>query len=220
MNMLALPRNAAALEYKVLRYPSQLIETRVVATLLSEDSTVRLAFERLLGVLDSAAGSLFADQALKDRGRMLTHRAEILEKAVSLETKAAQRKQRADAELRVTTEQAEADKEQARQERQRELQQVSADKHAAKAAVDKAAQDRKAAEKKAIAAETAADVAAERTKAEARKAQIEQRTEAATASSKAELSKAVEDTRAAQQEKADADRLASLAAAERASRTS
>lgn len=220
MNVLTLPRNAAALEYKVLRYPSQLIETRVVATLLSEDSTVRLAFERLLGTLDSTAGSLFADQGLKDRGRMLTRRAEILEKAVSLETKAAERKQQADADLRATTEQAETDREQARQERERKLQQVSAEKQAAKAAVDRAAQDRKAAEKKAIAAEAAAAVAAERKKAETQTARIEQRTEAATASSKAELSKAVDDTRAAQQKKADANRLASLAEAERASRTS
>lgn len=218
MNVLTIPRTAVALEYKALRYPAQLLETKVVAALLPEESSVRLAFERLLGTLDSTAGSLLADQGLKDRGRVLTRRADVVEKAASLEAKAQQRKEQADAQLRAETEQAQAKKAQAEQERKRKAEQLEAGKRAAKAAVEQTAQARKKAEKEAIGSAVDATLAAERDRADEQKARIDGQAQARTAAPKAELKTAVENTQAAQQHKADADRLAELADAEAAAR--
>lgn len=218
MNVLTLPRTAAAFEYKVLRYPSQLLETKVVAVLLSEQSSVRLTFERVLGSLDSTAGSLFADQGLKDRGRLLTRRAEIVETAAALEAKAQQRKEQADAQLRAETEKAAAKKSQAQQELARRQQQVQAEKSAAKQAAEQKAQARQKADQQAAASKAAAALKAERARAEQQQAKIEAQEKAATAAPKAQLDKAVEDTEAAQQQRRDAERLAQLADAEQASR--
>ncbi len=218
MNVLTIPRTAAALEYKVLRYPSQLIETKVVAVLLSEESSVRLAFERVLGSLDSTAGSLFADQGLKDRGRLLTRRAEIVETAAALEAKAQQRKVQADAQLRTETEKAAAKKAQAQQELERKAQQVRAEKSAAKAAAEQKAHARQRADQQATAAKAESVLKAERQRAEEQQARIETKEKAATAAAKAQLGKAVQDTEAAQKQRSDAERLAKLAEAEKASR--
>lgn len=220
MRVLTVPRTVAALEYKALRYPSQLLETKVIATRLPEASRFRLAFERLLGTVDSTAGKLLADQGLTDRGRFLTRRAEILEKAVSLEAKAAERREQASADLRAKTKQAEQQKARAAQEHQRTAHQIAADKAAAKTAVEREAQSQKVAEDKAIAAKTAAQLAAQRDKLRKQEARITAATAARTAAPKAQLSKAVADTQTAQERKAHADRLAELAAAERQSRKS
>ncbi|MGI8535934.1 MAG: hypothetical protein ACR2K2_05435 [Mycobacteriales bacterium] len=218
MNVLTIPRTAVALEYKALRYPAQLLETRVVAALLPEESSVRLAFERLLGTLDSTAGSLLADQGLKDRGRVLTRRADVVEKAASLEAKAQQRTEQADAQLRAETEQAQAKKAQAEQVRKRKAEQLEAGKRAAKAAVEQTAQARKKADKEAIGSAVGVTLAAERDRADEQKARIDGQAQARTAAPKAELKTAVQNTQAAQQHKADADRLAELADAEAAAR--
>lgn len=218
MNVLTIPRTAAALEYKALRYPSQLLETKVVAVLLSEQSSVRLAFERVLGTLDSTAGSLFADQGLKDRGRLLTRRADIVETAASLEAKAQQRREQADAKLRSETEKAAAKKAQAQQEFERTSQQARAEKSAAKQAAEQKAQARQKADQQAAAAKAENALKAERQRAEEQKLRIEVKEKAATAAPKAQLDKAVEDTEAAQKQRSDAERLAKLAEAEKVDR--
>lgn len=218
MNVLTVPRTAAALEYKVLRYPSHLLETRVVATSLPEDSAIRLAFERVLGALDSTAGALFDDDGLRDRGRLLTRRTEVLKKALTLEEKAEQRKAAADAKLREQTERAEAKKAEVRRQQAEKAAQVQAEKRAAKEAVVERAQARQKADQEAITSKVEATLAAERDKLDQQEARIEARAKAATAAPKAQLDKAVADSEAARQERADADRLAELAAAEREAR--
>lgn len=101
MDLLTVPRALAAVEYKVLRYPSQVFATRVVAVRLPEGSGLRLAYERLFAALDSRVGALLADQELADRGRALSSRADVLGPAVTLAVRAAQRRERANAELRA-----------------------------------------------------------------------------------------------------------------------
>jgi hypothetical protein len=91
MNVLTLPRTVAAIEYKALRLPATLLQKKVVVRFLEQDSKLRLGFEKTLGALDERAGSLLADKALADRGRVLRRRSEILEKAVQLEAVADQR---------------------------------------------------------------------------------------------------------------------------------
>ena len=106
MDLLTVPRTLAGVEYKLLRYPSQVFATKVVAARLPAESGLRLAYERLLGNLDLRIGALLADQGLTDRGRVLTRRAEGEEQSVTLATKAVQRRNRANTELRKQMSQA------------------------------------------------------------------------------------------------------------------
>lgn len=218
MNVLSMSRSVVALEYKALRYPSQLLETRVVAARMSQESGLRLAYERLLGALDSKAGSLLADQALTHRGRALTRRADVIEKAVSLEAEAEQRKATADEELRTRTRKAQSQRAEARKTRRNDLEQAEADKLKAQAEADRKADERRRAERKAVADKAHRKLEAEKKRAEKQAARIDQQTAAVTAAPKAQLSDAVEDTKAAVSRKTDAEELARLAEQEKLSR--
>lgn len=215
MNVLTVPRTIATYEYKALRYPAQLLETKVIATRFSQESAFRLGFERLLGTLDSAAGSVLANKELQDRGRVLTRRVEVLAKATALEAKAQERKEQADATLRAESERAQAKRTQALEEQQAKAKQVLAEKQAAKAAVERKAEARERALDQAITSKTEATIAAERDRLDKQEASIEARVKAKTAAPKAQLSKAVKDAQTAAATRADADQLALLAAAER-----
>ena len=220
MNILTVPRLVAKLEFKALRYPAQLLETKVVAAYLPQESGVRLAYERLLGALDSRAGALLADEPLSDRGRALSRRGDVLEKAAALEAKAQERAQQAAAELREQTAAAEAEKARIQSDHERKAQQLAVERAAAQKAVHDKAAAREKADKLAIDATVQATLAAERDRLDAKEAAVEARVAAATAAPKAQLSKASKDARTAQERRSDADRLASLAAQEKAARTS
>ena len=130
MNLLTVPRTVIRWEYQLLRYPTHLLETKVVAARLPEDSAVRLAFERILGTLDLNAGVLLADPALTAQGRTLARRSKVAAKpgvtvkpkvpakASTLAGKAVERRERADAELKAKIARARADQKQARLDRQ------------------------------------------------------------------------------------------------------
>ncbi|MCW2613782.1 MAG: putative translation initiation factor, family protein, partial [Frankiales bacterium] len=78
MNVLTVPKKAAALEYSLLRLPATLVESQVVVRFLQDDSALRLGFERALGSLDEKAGRLLGDQALTARGSALRRRSDAL----------------------------------------------------------------------------------------------------------------------------------------------
>jgi len=218
MNALTVPRAVVALEYKALRYPSHLLSTKVVATRLPEESGFRLAYERFLGALDSKAGALLDDQDLLDRGRALSRRADVIEKAVVLEAKAEARKAEADAKLRSTAKKVQDRKTEARETHLDDVAQAEADKREAKAEAARKAAQRKSAEREAVAAKAQHAIEAEKERARQQEARIEQQTEARTAAPKAQLSDAVEDSKAARKRKDDAEELARLAEQEKLSR--
>ena len=220
MNARTLPRTLIGLEYKAVRYPAQLIETKLVATRLPADHGLRLAYERLLGRLDSAAGRLLADQALAERGRALTRRTEILEKAVQLEEKATERTIAADQELGEQERQAEQAKAQIQTEHEREAARLKAEREAESKAIERKAAARKRADDKAIVDKTQQMIAAERDRLDAQEARIEARVETQTAAPKAALKAAAADARMAVDKKADADRLAQLREASKAASNS
>jgi hypothetical protein len=198
-----------------VRYPAQLLETKLVATRLSEDNPVRLAYERFLGTLDSTAGKLLADQALTDRGRVLTRRVDVLAKAVALEEKAAVRKAEADAELRTQNEKAEQEKAAIQAEHEREAARLKAEREAEAKAVERQAQARKKADEKAIVDSSQAIIAAERDRLDAEKAKIQARVETQTAAPVAQLKAAGKSAQAASERRAEADRLAALRESEK-----
>lgn len=215
MSVLTLPRTVVGLEYKAIRYPAQLLETKVVAVRLAEDNPVRLGYERFLGTLDTTAGKLLADEALSDRGRVLTRRVEVLGKAIALETKAAERKAQADAELRATNEQAAQEKARIQREHEQTAARLKAERDAEAQAVERKAEARKRADDKAIVDSSQAIIAAERDRLDAQKAKIEARVATQTAAPKAELKTAGKNAQAAAEKRADAERLEALREAEK-----
>ena len=220
MNALTVPRTGAALQYKALRFPSRVFEQQLVGRFLDQDSPLRLGVERSLASLDASAGRLLHDEGLARRGTAVARKADALEVASSLEEKAAQRKAEAEQTLQGQK-QAAADKhEQATRDRTERTAEIAreevADKRAAK---DKAAAREKAAAD-AIDKSANAKLQQEQQRLEAQQDRIETRTKARTAAPKAQLDNAVDRSAEAAAERSDADRLAQLAAAERASRRS
>jgi hypothetical protein len=217
MNVLTLPRYVATLEYKALRLPATVLQSQV-ATLLSEDSKVRLTVEKTLGAIDEKVGGLLADDNLTNQGRLLRRRSEILGKAVQLEEVADQRKAAAEAALREGTKKAERARQKATDDQRQAVQAALREEQAAKQRVEDAARARVAAEKKRV--EERADARAQDVTAqlEAQEDRIDAVEEARTSAPKAQLTGALEQKQKAETERAKAKRLADLAAAEAKSR--
>lgn len=218
MKVLTLPKAAAALEYKALRLPTTLLEKQVVVRFLAEDSALRLGFEKALGTLDEKAGSLLDDETLQTRGHALRRRSEILGKAVELETKAEQRKAAAAAKLKAGKESAERTREQARQAQREGVQQALREEQAEKKRIEQEAKAKLQAEQKRVQDEARAKAAAVQADLETQEKRIAETTRARTAAPKAQLGDAVAEKKAADAERAKAERLAQLADAEKESR--
>jgi hypothetical protein len=218
MKVLTLPKAAAALEYKALRLPATLLETQVVVRFLAEDSALRLGFEKALGSIDEKAGSLLGDEAIAKKGHALRRRSEVLGKAVELETKAQARKESAEQKLKAGTQKAEQTREQARKAQREGVQEALRDEQAEKRRVEQEAKAKLDAERKRVAAEARAKAQAVTSQLDAQEQRIDEVTRARTAAPKAQLGDAVAEKKAADAERAKADRLAKLAADERESR--
>lgn len=218
MNVLTLPKAAAALEYKALRLPVTLIESQLVVRFLAEDSALRLGFERALGTLDERAGVLLGNDALASRGHALRRRSDVLEKAVQLETKAQARQKHADATLRTVKADAEKAREQARDAQREGVQQALRQEQEDKRRAEQEAAARVQAENKRVADEARTKAQAVSAQLNAQEQRIDQATKVRTAAPKAQLQDAAAEKKAANAERAKAERLAKLAADERASR--
>ncbi len=214
MNVLTVPRALVGLEYKAVRYPAQLFETKVIAARFTQDHPVRLGYERFLGKLDRTVGTLLADDLLTDRGRVLTRRVEVLDKAVALETKAAERKAEADAALKARNEQAEQAKAEVQAQHEREAARIKAERTAEAASIERKAMARKKADERAIVDSSQAIIAAERDRLDVEKARIEARVATQTAAPRAQLKAAGKSVQGAAERRAEADRLAALREAE------
>jgi len=218
MNVLTLPKAAAALEYKALRLPATLIESQVVVRFLAEDSALRLGFEKALGTIDEKAGSLLGNASLASRGHALRRRSEILEKAVALEAKAEARTEAAEAKLQASTQSAEQKRDAARKAQREGVQEALREEQAEKRRVEQEAAAKLQAEKKRVADEARAKANAVSSQLAAQEARIDSVTQARTAAPKAQLTDAVAEKKAANAERSKADRLAQLANDEKETR--
>ena len=218
MNVLTLPRSVAAIEYKALRLPATLLQTQVVVRFLEQDSKLRLGFEKALGTLDERAGSLLADSALADRGRVLRRRSEILGKAVELEAVADQRTAAAEATLREGRKKADKTRKQAEQAQRQGVQQALRTEKQEKQRIERQTAARAKAEKQRVEAQAEAKVKAVTSTLDAQESRIDAAEMARTAAPKAQLEDAVVQKKTADAERAKAERLAQLADAERESR--
>lgn len=217
MNVLTVPRSVVALQYKVLRLPFQLADTYVVGRLLPVDSDLRLRVERSLASLDAGVGRLLQDDGLARRGEAVLRRADALDAAASLDAQAAAR--RADAEQTLEQQQAAADqREQAARERTEQTARIVMQEQADKRAAAEAADARRTAAEQAVQERASAELEAGQQRLQAQQEAISERTAARTAAPSASLDQAVARADDAAAERADAERLASLASAERTAR--
>lgn len=218
MKVLTAPRAAAALEYRALRAPAQLIQTKLVARYLPAESGLRLGVERALGTIDKAAGRLLDDPALVRRGESLCRHADVLETAVALEEKARLRREEAAATVETEKKKAAVQRKKAAETQQAAARQVRQDELVAKRDAERIAQARADAAIAAVDRTVEAVVATQEQKVKSAEVRIDKRLAARTAAPSAKLRDAAATRAAAAREKTEAERLAQLAATERAAR--
>jgi hypothetical protein len=219
MRVIDAPLAVLRFQYRIVRFPLQLIEERVVARMGTE-VPARLFYERALGLLDAAAGNALGDYRLERRGGALAERSDALRRAAQLDVDASQARQQSGANLKAKSDKAIERQQDARAARKRDVKEARTSAEDRKHAVDEATTRRVAAAKK-----QANDVASRRknsaeTAKRAQQARItaSERTAAATANSK--LSDAAARRKQATKKRAQADRVESLAVLEKKNRQS
>jgi hypothetical protein len=100
MNIIDVPLAVLRLQYRIARFPFQLIEQRVVAQ-MDQEAPARLLFERSFGGLDATVGHLLSDPELASRGAALVERSDALGRAAGLDATAVAKQKQADAELKA-----------------------------------------------------------------------------------------------------------------------
>jgi hypothetical protein len=219
MRIIDAPQAVLRFQYRIVRFPLQMIEERVVARMGSE-APARLFYERSLGLLDSAVGNALGDSRLAKRGGALAERSDALRRAAQFDAHADQARQQSSADLKATSDKAIEEQQDARAAREREVDEARSRAEERKRAAEEAAAQRTAAAKK-----QADDVAAQRKKsAEAAKreqqARIRANEQKAAAGAKSKLDDAQARRTDADNKRAQADRVEELADAEKQKRRS
>jgi hypothetical protein len=219
MRIIDAPRGVLRLQYRIVRFPLQIIEKRVVARMGSE-APARLFYERSLGLLDAAVGNALGDWRLAKRGGALAERSDALRRAAQLDAAADQARQQSSADLKAKNDKAIEDRQDTRAARERVVGEAQTVAENRKRAAEEAAAQRTAAAKK-----QADDVAAQRkNSAEAAKrdkqAGIRANEQKAAAAAKSKLDDAQARRTQADNKRARADRVEELADSEKQKRRS
>ena len=219
MRIIDAPQAVLRFQYRIARFPLQIIEERLVARMGSE-APARLFYERSLGLLDAAVGNALGDFRLAERGGALAERSDALRRAAQLDAAADQARQQSSADLKAKSDKAIEEQQDARADKEREVEEARSSAEERKRAAEKAAAQRTAAAKK-----QADDVAAQRkNSAEAAKreeyARIRANEQKAAAASKSKLDDAQARRTQADNKRAQADRVEELADSEKQKRRS
>ncbi|MGX9789655.1 IF2 family translation initiation factor [Mycobacterium sp. MMS18-G62] len=219
MRVIDASRAVLRFQYRIVRFPLEVIEERVVARMGTE-VPARLFYERALGLLDSTAGNALGDYRLGRRGSALAERSAALRRAAQLDADADQARQQSSADLKAKSDKAIEDRQDARAAKKREVDQARTAAEDRQHAADNAAAQRIAAAKK-----QADDVAALRknsteTAKRTKQARItaDERKAAAAANSKLDDAAARRDE--ANSKRAQANRIEQLADSEKNKRQS
>jgi hypothetical protein len=220
MRIIDAPLAVLRFQYRIVRFPLQIIEERVVARMGSE-APARLFYERSLGLLDAAVGNALGDLRLAKRGGALAERSDALRRAAQLDAAADQARQQSSADLKATSDTAIKEQQDARAAKEREVDEARSSAEERKRAAEKAAaQQRTAAAKK-----QADDVAAQRRNAaeavkRGKQARIRANEQKAAAAAKSKLDDAQARRTQADNKRAHADRVEELADSEKQKRQS
>ncbi|MDV3135835.1 IF2 family translation initiation factor [Mycobacterium sp. 29Ha] len=158
MRIIDAPLAVLRVQYRIARFPLQLIEQRVVARMDAE-APARLFYERSLGLLDASIGNVLGDRQLQRSGSALARRSDVLGRAAQLDSEAEQAQQRSRADLKAKSDEASQERHDARVAKEQTVEEARNSAQERKRAAEEAAAQRTAAAKK-----QADDVAAQRTK--------------------------------------------------------
>lgn len=214
MRIIDAPRAVLRVQYRIARFPLQVIEQRVVARMDAE-SPARLFYERSLGLLDASIGNVLGDRQLQRNGSALARRSDVLGRAAQLDSEAEQAQRRSRADLKARSDEASQERRDARAAKEQTVEEARNSAQERKREAEEAAAQRTAAAKK-----QADDVAAQRTKsAEAAKreelAEIRSNEQRAAAAAKSKLDDAEARRNEAGAKRAQANRIEDLADAEK-----
>jgi len=206
-------------QYRIFRFPLQLIEDRVVVRMGTE-VPARLFYERSLGLLDVAVGNALGDSRLEKRGGALAERSDALHRASQLDIASNRVRQQSSADLKAKSDKAIEDQQNARAAKEREVEEARTSAEERKRAAEEAAARRTATAKK-----RADDVAAQRhnsanTAKRTEQARIAAKEQKAAAAAKSKLDDAQARRTEANTKRAQADRVEELADAEKQKRQS
>lgn len=217
MRIIDAPMAVLRLQYRIVRFPLQVIEERVVARMGAE-APARLFYERSLGLLDAAVGNVIGDSRLQTRGGALVERSDALGRAAKLDAAADRARRQSSADLKAKSDKAIEDQQEARAAKDRDVEEARSAAEERKEAAEEAAAQRTAAAKK-----QADDVAARRkSSAEAAKrneqARIRANEQKAAAAAKSKFDEAQARRTKADAKRAQADRIEQLAGNEKQKR--
>ena len=217
MSFSDLPFAVLRFQYRVARYPLQLVENRIV-TRAPTEAPARLFYERVLGILDATIGNAIRDPALVERGAALIERSDTLGRAAKLDAQAEIRKEQADAKLKQARDQAAEEQRDARAATEQQVNEARDTAETRKQEATNSAQKRSTAAK-----ERANAVASSRKEAvHSAQRKVEEKTSAAEKSAAktadAKLDDADDKRVAARNKRVVANRLDDLATAEKENR--
>ena len=147
MRIIDTPLAVLRFQYRIVRFPLQIVEERVVARMGSE-APARLFYERSLGLLDAAVGNALGDLGLAKRGGALAERSDALHRAAQLDAAADQARQQSSADLKAKSDSAIEDQQEARAAREREVVEAWTAAEERKLAAEESTAERTAAAKK------------------------------------------------------------------------
>jgi hypothetical protein len=219
MRIIYAPQAVLRFQYRIVRFPLQIIEERVVAR-MGPEAPARLFYERSLGLLDAAAGNALGDLRLAKRGGALAERSDALRRAAQLDAAADQARQQSSADLKAKSDKAIEDQQDARAAKERDVVEARSSAEDRKGAAEESAAQRTAAAKK-----QADEMAAQRmNSAEAanrdEQARIRVNEQKAAAAAKSKLGDAQARRTDADNKRAQADRVEELAGLEKQKRRS
>jgi hypothetical protein len=217
MNIADIPFAALRLQYRIARAPLRLFEQSVLPRIDSE-APARLLYERSVGAVDSAVGSMLRDADVAKRGTALIERSEALGEAVRLDELAIQKRQKADDELRRKRESVAAAPGEARATTDRKVQETRSAAEKRKGQAAQTAAKRTAEAKQRIDEGAANKVEAVETAKRAKQQTITAAEESATAAAKSELDDAADKRSEAVDKRVHADRVGELAEVEKEER--
>lgn len=209
MNVLEIPLSILKFQYKIVRIPLGLFETKVVDTLDSE-APARLVYEHTVGALDKKVGTILGDSAIAQRGAEQVKHADDLARAVTLEAEADAAEAAADAKLNTARETAETERVAAEDAAREAAEEARATAEQRKIDAAEEADRQAAAEKKKADDIEASRAAAAREAAAKQKEQIDKTEAAAAAPAEAQLADAAEHQDQAEDKKAEAERIEKL----------
>lgn len=211
---LSLPKRIVRLQYSIARFPLQVLEATVISR-LDRGGSVRATYQQIVGTVDGTVGVILGDDDLANRGQAMRTAAEDYEKATVLEQKARDTRARAARKVQETADKAAETAREAREKADAAVAEAADSEIEKKVAAGTAAAEKL--DDRTSRADDIADkrIAAAEAQREAALGEVERRAEEKKAPHAENIDEAVDKLDDAAKARADAERLADVAEAEK-----